>query len=799
MLALLLLAGSGLAGRTLRVGVYENSPLIFDDGRGGVAGIYPDVLRNIASDEGWDVEWVPGTWPQCLNKLVRNEIDLLPAIAYTERRDSLLDFTEETFLSNWGVVYSSKRADIESFPDLDGRRVAVLGGDVYYTELRSLAESFDVECSFRVESTYAEVFDALQRGDADAALMTRLYAVRYAKDYDVRSTPILFCPTELRFAVPEGRNGDVLRALDERLAELKDDPGSVYHASLNRWLGPEVGSKPSLWLKFALLGAGALILILAVLALAVRRRVKSSTRELREEIAERKRAEAALQESEEKYRKLVEESHDAIFIYHDDRFLFTNGRMCRLTGYSREELSELRGSELIHKDDRKRVIEIVEDRNREAEAPRVFQAKMVRSDGGIRLCEFAISPISYHGSYAVLGAVRDVTRQMRMERELSRREKLESVGNLAGGIAHDFNNFLTGILGSASLARLKNDRPDVESILEDVEESARQARGLTQQLLTFSKGGEPVRELSDVGKIVADAAVMALMGSPSTLELKMDEDLWPAEVDHGQIYQAVSNMVINAEQAMPGGGKIRISVDNVVLGETDGLPLDHGDYLRIDIEDDGPGIPEEHVRSIFDPFYSTKDEGTGLGLSTAYSVVHSHNGHITVRSEVGLGTGFSIYIPAMPGRRSEIPDSETGIRRGSGRILVLDDDEMVRNVSCGILESIGYLCRAVATGDEVVREFEEAMSSGDSYDAVILDLTVPGSMGGRQTVQKLRELDPNVLAIVSSGYANDPVMSHYTEYGFVAALSKPYGAKEMAAVVDRVLSLAEESRQPSED
>lgn len=792
IVGLLVLASTAGADIDLRVGAYENNPLIFEGEAGRAAGLYPDVVRAIASREGWDVEWVFGTWPQCLTWLLEGEIDILPAIAYTERRDSIFDFTGETFLSNWGVVFSSPDERFESILDLDGERVAVLGGDVYYNEFRSLIESFGVECSFQVESSYAEVFEALQHDRADACLMTRLYASRYGKDYDVRSTPILFCPTELRFAAPEGRHGEVLGTLDEHLRRLKNDPGSVYYASLQRWLGKEMEPPTPWWMEVAVLVAGALILTLAASYLVVRRKIRSRTTELREELGARKKAEKALQESEEKYRKLVEESHDAIYIYHDDRFLFTNEQMSRLTGYTREELSQIRGSELIHPEERETVMEIADNREREGNGPRVYQARLVRKNGGIRLCEFAVSTITYHGRYAVLGAIRDVTRQTRMERELSRREKLESVGTLAGGIAHDFNNFLTGMMGSVSLARMKNDRPEVERLLADVEESARQARGLTQQLLTFSKGGEPVRELCDVGKIVKDSAVMALMGSPNTLDLDIDQGLWPAEVDHGQICQAVSNMVINAEQAMPGGGTVRVSAANVELGEAEGLPLDDGSYVRIDIEDDGPGIPDEHIGSIFDPFYSTKEDGSGLGLSTAYSVVRSHSGHITVRSEVGMGTAFSIYLPAQPERGTEVTDAEAEIREGGGRILVMDDDEMVRNVSCGILDSIGYRTRAVANGEEAVREFEAAIASGKPYDAVILDLTVPGSMGGRQTMQKLRELDPEVAAIVSSGYANDPVMSHYREYGFVAALSKPYSAKEMADVVGRVLFSEEE-------
>ncbi|MBD3368842.1 transporter substrate-binding domain-containing protein [Candidatus Fermentibacteria bacterium] len=787
IVGLLVLAATAGADISLKVGGYENSPLIFEGEDGRAAGLYPDVVRAIASEEEWDVEWVFGSWPQCLTRLLEGEIDILPAIAYTERRDSLFDFTEETFLSNWGVVFSSPDERFESILDLDGERVAVLGGDVYYNEFRSLIESFGVECSFQVESSYAEVFDALQHDRADACLMTRLYGTRYGKDYDVRSTAILFCPTELRFAAREGHHEEILGTLDEHLRCLKDDPGSVYYASIKKWLGTEMKTPTPWWLEAGALVAGALILVLVVSYLAVRRKMRNRTTELREEMGDRRRVEEALQESEEKYRKLVEESHDAIYIYHNDHFLFTNEQMSRLTGYSREELSQIRGSELIHPDDRNTVTEMSAQRKREGDTPRVYQARLVRKNGGVRLCEFAVSAITYHGRYAVLGAIRDVTRQTRMERELSRREKLESVGILAGGIAHDFNNFLTGMMGSVSLARMKNDRPEVERLLADVEESARQARGITQQLLTFSRGGEPVRELCDVGKIVSDSAVMALMGSPNTLDLDIDEGLWPAEVDHGQIYQAVSNMVINAEQAMPDGGTVRVSTANMELGEADGLPLDDGSYVRIDIEDDGSGIPDEHIGSIFDPFYSTKEDGSGLGLSTAYSVVRSHDGHITVRSEVGMGTRFSIYVPALPGRGAEVTDAKAEIRKGSGRILVMDDDEMVRNVSCGILDSIGYRTRAVANGEEAVREFEAAIASGNPYDAVILDLTVPGSMGGRQTMQKLTELDPEVAAIVSSGYANDPVMSHYREYGFVAALSKPYSAKEMAEVVGRVL------------
>ena len=425
------------------------------------------------------------------------------------------------------------------------------------------------------------------------------------------------------------------------------------------------------------------------------------------------------------------------------------------------------------------------------ESLEMVAASVLRSrNGAERIVAYSAAPI-LDGDVRIIGVVlvlRDITERRRFEAELAKMEKLESIGILAGGIAHDFNNILTSLLGNINLVRLTmdNDTP-ASRRLSTAEKAVARARDLTQQLLTFSKGGAPVRTTSSLTDIVQDAAEFALRGSNVRCEYELPEELWPVHVDPGQIGRVISNLVINADQAMADGGTITLRGDNVNLSFADGIPVVEGGYVRLLVEDHGEGIPPDVIQRVFDPFFSTKEAGSGLGLATSYSIIKSHGGHIAVRSEIGLGTRFDLYLPVSddapqgPARSLDLPSL------GGGHVLVMDDDAMIRDTLAQLLPRLGYQVDFAEDGEEAVRRYDRALADGEPFDAVIVDLTIPGGMGGADTIELLHKIDPQVRAIVSSGYSDDPVMAHYRDHGFAAMILKPYKAAELGRVLAAVL------------
>ncbi len=384
---------------------------------------------------------------------------------------------------------------------------------------------------------------------------------------------------------------------------------------------------------------------------------------------------------------------------------------------------------------------------------------------------------------------RDITERRRSEEESLRAQRLESIGILAGGIAHDFNNILTAIMGNISLARVYNDPDKISERLLELEKASIQAKELIQQLLTFSRGGTPVKETVSLIEILKGTTAFALRGSNVKCGFLISGDLWPVEADPGQISQVISNLIINADQAMPDGGVIKVRAENVVIKREHGLPLGNGKYVKISVEDRGTGIPKEHLSKIFDPYFTTKQKGSGLGLATSYSIIKRHDGHITAESQVGVGTTLHIYLPASPQEtplKKKEEEQEEPVM-GKGRVLVMDDEKLIREIASEMLGNIGYETTAATDGLEAIRLYKEAEGSKKSYDAVIMDLTVPGGMGGEKAVQDLIKIDPGVKAIASSGYPNSPVIADYRKYGFCSVITKPYRIKELSEVLHRVM------------
>jgi signal transduction histidine kinase/ActR/RegA family two-component response regulator len=378
----------------------------------------------------------------------------------------------------------------------------------------------------------------------------------------------------------------------------------------------------------------------------------------------------------------------------------------------------------------------------------------------------------------------EIAQRQQMEEELLRGRKLESLGVLAGGIAHDFNNFLTVIQGNVEAAKKSLDpRHSVQEMLDQVATTCQRAGFLSSQLLTFAKGGAPVRRVVSVGNLVMDAVRLARAGAPVSIAVDITADLRSAEVDPGQIVQVLHNILLNARQAMPEGGIIEVRAANVALGNDP----PSSPRVRISIRDYGCGISADVLPKIFDPYFTTKPGGSGLGLATAYSIVARHDGHISVDSKPGEGTVFTIELPAV----FETPAPEAPIvievQTGTERILVMDDEEALRKLLKHVVGSLGYEVETARDGAEAIALYEAAMAGGKRFDAVLLDLTVSGGMGGVEAAAKLKAIDPSSKLIVSSGYSDTSVMSDFARYGFDAVLAKPWTRAQMSAALRRVL------------
>lgn len=516
--------------------------------------------------------------------------------------------------------------------------------------------------------------------------------------------------------------------------------------------------------------------------------------QLQEDIKKRQLAEKALRESEEKYRGLIETASDAIFVIDatNGEIIDVNRQGLKLIGRSADEIIGLNHSQLHPSDETEKYIELFRKFASHITPPDVAY-HVLHKDGYRIPVEISTSIMDLGGRKIIQGIFRDIRERLKLEEEIQKAQRLESAGVLAGGIAHDFNNLLTAILGNISLAKAFAE-PDSKTFerLAETETATLRAKDLTRQLLTFAKGGVPVTRTVDLSNIIVESAEFVLRGSSLKCECYIADNLWPVDADVGQINQVIHNLVINASQVMHEGGTCRLEAKNILLRDDDPIPLPEGKYIKISVHDTGTGISPEHISRIFDPFYTTKSSGSGLGLSTAYSIIKKHGGLLTVDSELGKGSAFHIFLPASdrPVLSPANGDQQTAVHRGEGKILLMDDEEFVREIATELLVHLGYTVKTATEGQEALRLYKQELESGERFTAVIMDLTIPGGMGGKETIQELKKLDPDVKTIVSSGYANDPILANFRDYGFDGMVPKPYKLEELSETLQQVINPA---------
>jgi len=509
-------------------------------------------------------------------------------------------------------------------------------------------------------------------------------------------------------------------------------------------------------------------------------------------LADRKQAEEALKASEERYSAVFHEARDGIVLIEAEtgRIADCNPQFEEMTGRSLSDLRQMKIWEIRSPDKvemaEEKFHEIMEKGHGES-----IDLEIHKPDGAIVPTEFVSKRVDFQNRNLVLSVARDITERKQAEETLQKMERLKSIGTLAGGIAHDFNNILLGLFGNIAIAKkdLPRDHPGLKS-LEGAENSMNRAIGLTKQLLTFAKGGAPVTERIRLDRLVEEVIRFDLSGSNIKPVFKTADDLWLAEVDKGQIQQVLSNLTLNARQAMPDGGHLHVALENADVSGNAAPGLNQGKYVRITVKDEGIGIDRKHLDRIFDPYFTTKEAGNGLGLATAYSIINRHGGCIRVDSQLGKGTTVTLYLPASKSQQlpeTKQPEAKATTIHQTARILVMDDEEMIRDVVTEMLEISGYSIETADDGKQAIEMCKQSMESGNPFDVVIMDLTIPGGMGGKEAVKDIVKMNPETRVIVSSGYANDPVMANYAQYGFHGVVPKPYTYSVLMKVLDRVL------------
>jgi len=522
--------------------------------------------------------------------------------------------------------------------------------------------------------------------------------------------------------------------------------------------------------------------------------LQATNEELSAEISERRVAEARLQVSEERFRDLVETSSDWIWeVDPEGVYTYVSPKVEALLGYKPEEVIHKTHFDLMPQEEETRIRQSFQEITRSGRPFSGLENRNLHKDGRVVILESSGEPIK-DASGVLLGyrgVDRDITERKRIEAEVQRIRNLESLGILAGGIAHDFNNLLSAIFGHIDLARHAtqvDSKPHL--LLGDAAKTIDKAKQLTSQLLTFARGGVPIKKTISMRNLIVDTCRFVLSGSSIKCKYALVDDLWDVDCDEGQIWQVLQNLLFNASDAMPSGGTITISAENYVADLQSDLPEGHGHYIKISVTDNGSGIEEDLLSRVFDPYFSTKQEsggrGRGLGLTICHSIIKKHDGHLFLDSQPGKGTTASIFLPVSSRGADQTTDERqppASSAIGKRRLLLLEDEDLVGDVTVKMINYLGHDCEVSTDGEAAIERYVQARVDGVPFDLVILDLTIRGGMGGEETMARLLEIDPGVKAIIASGYADSEIIANHKRYGFLSAIVKPYNIESLRDII----------------
>ena len=514
------------------------------------------------------------------------------------------------------------------------------------------------------------------------------------------------------------------------------------------------------------------------------------------DVSKEREIQQALKNSEERYKNITNNLLVGVVIQVNGKIVFANKAIETLLDVVPEDYLGRDIFSFIHADDKEMVQSAAAQiyahpQNYKEHVPLVLEEKLIKKNGSSVIVEASPVLMNYYGEPALMMMIHDITEQKKAQEELQKMAKLQSIGTLAGGIAHDFNNILTGLYGNLSIAKIKLSSEHVShKYLDNAQESMDRAIRLTKQLLTFSKGGAPIKQEVGLSKLIHEIVEFDLHGSNVKPIFSEDDKLWNVQVDKGQIGQVFSNLTINANQASPTGGHLYIKLRNLEIDEKEIFSLKKGKYVEISFKDEGTGIDKKHLDKIFDPYFTTKSTGNGLGLATTYSIIKKHNGHIELESEIGKGTTFTIFLPAFKGISKDpiIEGKENiNIETKKANILVMDDEEIICDMATEMITILGFSVSVVNDGKDAIVKYKESLETDNPFDIILMDITIPGGMGGKDTIKEILKIDPNAKVIVSSGYSTNNDISSWKKYGFKGSIPKPYTLQKLKKILYEIL------------
>jgi PAS domain S-box-containing protein len=763
---------------SLRLGIYDNPPMTFLQ-NGVPVGFIVDIISDFAHKRQISLEYIRAPFYELFEKLQQGEVDIIAPIAFNEDRSRFLRYNAESILIDWSNIIVSEAANFKLLSDLKGKSVGIVKSD-YYAKLFAkdlLLQS--INCSFREYDAFIQILNAVNAKEIDAGFIGRFSLSYILKSHQeisgIKVMPGSFYHESLFFGL-NPQKAYIVPLLDAYLREAKRDKKGLLNKAYEHWFGHTYYQKRLIFLSenylWILLAVVLIIVIFIFFNVILRSKVRRSIHEINRQ--------------KSYFENLFKIIPAGIVILDErNRVVDMNQEFQTLFGFSLAEIKERQLDSLINTEETQAKAFALSRQALNGERV-YFDGKRKNKTGQILDFHIIASPIVVDGKVlGIIGIYLDITERKKMQEEIIKSKNIESVGVLAGGIAHDFNNMLTGIMGNISVARRMSTDLQTRSVLEKAEKAALKASGLTQQLLTFSKGGFPVKKITYLPDLVKDALDLGLSGSNVRASLKVNEKIPTCEIDVTQIIQVIHNLLINAREAMPGGGVIDITIQNHQQTKNDNF-MQKGHYVSLIVRDHGPGIAEGDLPRIFVPYFTTKKAGSGLGLAIAYSIVNKHNGSIKATSTRGQGATFTVYLPASQKSVTRSQKLPTAAGRPA-RILLMDDEEIVREVFVDMLHGTSYRIDLAVNSGEALEKILNARQAGDPYDLLFLDLTGPGDIGGIKTLEKIRAIDPDAIAIAISGYSVSEVCNQPDRFLFQDFLAKPFRADDLLHVIGKNL------------